>query len=68
MSSTKQLLTEVLIMPKKQKLSSLIDDLNNEFWPADDLDDDLVEMKIHCGEYVPDSNELIADSLEVGGL
>jgi hypothetical protein len=55
-------------MPKKQKLSSLIDDLNNEFWPADDLDDDLDEMKIHCGEYVPDSNELIADSLEVGGL
>ena len=55
-------------MPKKQKLSSLIDDINNEFWPTDDLDDDLVEMNVHCGEYVPDSNELIADSLELGGL
>ena len=54
-------------MPKKQKLSSLINDLNDEFWPSD-LDDDLVEVEIHCGEYIPDSNELIADSLEVGGL
>jgi hypothetical protein len=54
-------------MPKKQKLSSLINDLNNEFWPSD-LDDDLVEIEVNTGEYIPDSNELIADSLEVGGL
>ena len=66
MSSIKQLPT-ISTMPKKQKLSSLIDDLNNEFWPSD-LDDDLVEIEVNTGEYIPDSNELIADSLEVGGL
>ena len=39
-----------------------------EDWSFNDLDDDLVEIEVHCGEYIPDSNELMADSLEVGGL
>ena len=39
-----------------------------EDWSFNDLDDDLVEIEVNCGEYIPDSNELIADSLEVGGL
>tara|TARA_B100001113_G_C21032122_1_gene588425 strand:- start:87 stop:305 length:219 start_codon:yes stop_codon:yes gene_type:complete len=72
MSSTKQPLTEVLIMSINydDEFHGTINYGNNfpKDWYLNDPDDDLVEMKIHCGEYVPDSNELIADSLEVGGL